>query len=294
MDKTKLTTSIIILLVLGIIIFLGVFSYKHSKKESPTEIPSSTKEAETNIKPIPLDYIEIMDGCGPYYDTGVCVNVRSGPGTVHEKVARLRTGVVLKVEKKTFPDDSGVADREWYKINFEKNLRYPERVESGWYVAIDPESIRHFSDSSEGYLMSPSGKIITATAVDSNTTNKKIVVKRSEQMLYAYEDGELFMQQKISTGLELTPTPRGNFQVYKKTPSRYMQGPIPEVSDQYYDLPGVPWDLYFSGGGAVIHGAYWHDHFGEPWSHGCVNLPLDSAQRLYEWAPLGTPVIIQD
>ena len=73
-----------------------------------------------------------------------------------------------------------------------------------------------------------------------------------------------------------------------------MQGPLPGISDQYYDLPGVPWNLYFTEQGAVIHGAYWHDHFGERWSHGCVNLPAEVAHKLYEWADLGTPVIVQD
>ena len=73
-----------------------------------------------------------------------------------------------------------------------------------------------------------------------------------------------------------------------------MQGPVPGVSDDAYDLPGVPWDLYFTHGGAVIHGAYWHDKFGEPWSHGCVNLPLQKAKELYLWADVGTPVTVQD
>ena len=73
-----------------------------------------------------------------------------------------------------------------------------------------------------------------------------------------------------------------------------MQGPLPGVSDQYYDLPGVPWDLYFTKDGAVIHGAYWHDHFGEQWSHGCVNLPTDKAKELYLWAAVGIPVTVKN
>ena len=101
------------------------------------------------------------------------------------------------------------------------------------------------------------------------------------------------MQEAISTGLDDTPTPRGDFKVFKKTPSRYMQGPIKGVSDQVYDLPGVPWNLYFTEGGAVIHGAYWHDHFGKPWSHGCVNLPTETAKKLYLWADVGTSVHVQ-
>jgi len=126
------------------------------------------------------------------------------------------------------------------------------------------------------------------------TTTKRIVVDVSEQMLYAYDGATLFMKEPVSTGLELTPTARGTFTVFKMTPARYMQGPLPGVSEQIYDLPGVPWNLYFTEGGAVIHGAYWHDHFGEPWSHGCVNLPPQKAKQLYEWAVIGTKVTIQN
>ena len=102
------------------------------------------------------------------------------------------------------------------------------------------------------------------------------------------------MEEKVSTGIELTPTPRGNFTVFRKTPSRYMQGPIPGISDHYYDLPGVPWNLYFTEQGAVIHGAYWHDSFGTPWSNGCVNMPIASAEKLYKWADIGTEVVVRD
>jgi hypothetical protein len=118
--------------------------------------------------------------------------------------------------------------------------------------------------------------------------------KEYPQVNYAYDGDELFMQEPISVGLEGTPTPRGTFKVYTMIPSRYMQGPIPEVSDQYYDLPGVPWNLYFTKDGAVIHGAYWHDHFGQPWSHGCVNLPPQKAKELYLWADIGTTVTVQN
>jgi lipoprotein-anchoring transpeptidase ErfK/SrfK len=102
------------------------------------------------------------------------------------------------------------------------------------------------------------------------------------------------MDIPISTGLELTPTPRGEFKVYLKTPTRYMQGPLPGISNQYYDLPGVPWNLYFTKEGAVIHGAYWHQSFGKPYSHGCVNVDPLLARTLYEWTDLGTSVVVRD
>jgi lipoprotein-anchoring transpeptidase ErfK/SrfK len=58
-----------------------------------------------------------------------------------------------------------------------------------------------------------------------------------------------------------------------------------------YDTPDVPWTMYYSGGFA-IHGAYWHNNFGTPVSHGCVNLRVPEAKALYEWAPMGTEVVV--
>jgi hypothetical protein len=227
--------------------------------------------------PAHFHYIEVIDGCGPYYDTGVCVNMRSGPGTEYPAVERLRTGVVLKVE-----DTLVQGGHSWYKIIFDGALRYPERVAGDWYVAANADAVLPLENIGDEELTK-----------DTPLTNKRIVVDLSQEVLYAYDGDVLFMQEAISTGLELTPTPLGTFKVYKKTPSRYMQGPIPEVSDQYYDLPGVPWNLYFTYGGAVIHGAYWHDHFGQVWSHGCVNLPPQKAKELYLWADVGTSVTVK-
>ena len=239
---------------------------------------TTTPGTADTFEPAQYQYIEITDGCGPYYNTGVCVNMRSGPGAQYPVVLRLRTGVVLKVAGSVVEDG-----HTWYKIGFDDTLRYPERVQGDWYVA-DGDYLRLFTD--QGVQELPSMISILGP--------KRIVVDVSEQMLYAYDGDTLFMKEPVSTGLELTPTARGTFIIYRKTPSRYMQGPIPGVSDQYYDLPGVPWDLYFTTGGAVIHGAYWHDHFGEPYSHGCVNLPPQEAKALYYWADIGTPVTVQD
>ena len=236
---------------------------------------------ETSIVPIEegwFQYVEVIDGCGPYFD-GDCLAVRSGPGTDFGVTHSLRNGMVMKV--------SGQVEREgrvWYKIVFDEWLRYPERLRGDWYVAAD--FVRVLYDEGD--------KTIDISK-QMSISKKHIVVDRSEQKLYAYDGEELFMKTTISTGLELTPTPRGVFTVFKKTPSRYMQGPLPWLVDQQvYDLPGVPWNLYFTEQGAVIHGAYWHDKFGKPYSHGCVNLSPAEAEKLYEWADLGTEVVVQD
>lgn len=203
--------------------------------------------------------------------------MRSGPSTTYPVVMQLRNNVVLKVASTTVADDG----RTWYKIGFDGEIHYPERVEGDWYVAA--EYTKLFYDQ---------GEVRTRAGVNASST-KSIIVDLTEEMLYAYDGDMLFMQQPISTGLELTPTPAGKFWIYRKMPSSYMQGPIPGLSDQYYDLPGVPWDLYFTKDGGAIHGAYWHNQFGRPWSHGCVNLPPAAAATLYMWADLGTPVIVR-
>lgn len=241
--------------------------------------PSITTEAtstQITIEPKLFEYIEITESCGPYFN-GTCVNVRSGPGEEYPVVSKLRTGMVLRVANITTANGS-----DWYEIMFDETLKYPERIKGKWYVAAQVAYL--FYDDGE-HLIEKGPKI---------ETSKRIIIDRSEQMLYAYDGENLFMEEPISTGLEFTPTPRGTFTIFKMTPSRYMQGPLPGVSDQFYDLPGVPWDLYFTHGGAVIHGAYWHDHFGQPWSHGCVNLPPQKAKELYMWATIGVSVTVRD
>lgn len=224
-----------------------------------------------------FQYLEVVDGCDWSF-VGTCVNMRSGPGEEYPVVLRLRTGIVFKVRSVVVLQDG----QTWYKIGFDDEIRYPERVAGDWYVAA--AAVQLFTDA---------GDQLVSSATKTPST-KRIVVDLAQEMLYAYDGDTLFMQDPISTGLQLTPTPHGTFTVFKKTPSRYMQGPVPNVSDQFYDLPGVPWDLYFTSDGAVIHGAYWHNHFGQPWSHGCVNLAPQEAKKLYEWADVGTKVTVQD
>lgn len=213
------------------------------------------------------------------------MNVRPSPGVGGASVMKLREGLVLQVAAETVPDeDPAAGGRRWHKVIFDGTVRYPERVSSEWYVVADPSAVRTFEDAG----------VLDAAIGATTTSAKRILVDLSEEKMYAYDGDALFMEEPISSGLEETPTPRGNFSVFRKTPSRYMQGPLPGISDQKYDLPGVPWNLYFTAQGAVVHGAYWHDSFGSPWSHGCVNLAPQSARRLYEWAELGVPVTVRD
>ncbi len=279
------------LLVIAVIFLLYLNVQVFTKSRIPPPVPqivhaTSTVSTITEITTLPLltiasstklfEYIEVTESCGPYFESA-CLRVRSGPGEEYPIVGYFRKGTVLRV--------SGSVQGEnhlWYKVVYNEWLRYPERVSTDLYVVSD--YVTPFLNQG----------VQIASAKKPATTTKRILVDRSDQTLYAYDGEDLLMEVKISTGTDLTPTPDGTFTIFKKTPTRYMQGPLPGVSDDPYDLPGVPWDMYFTADGAVIHGAYWHDRFGHPMSHGCVNMPPDKAKELYGWAGLGTPVTVQE
>ncbi|MBK8795518.1 MAG: L,D-transpeptidase [Anaerolineales bacterium] len=90
----------------------------------------------------------------------------------------------------------------------------------------------------------------------------------------------------VSTGKPGFRTLPGEFAVYLRFEKARMRGID-------YDTPDVPWTMYYSGDFA-IHGAYWHDNFGRPVSHGCVNLRVPEAQALYTWADMGTRVVVNE
>lgn len=121
---------------------------------------------------------------------------------------------------------------------------------------------------------------------------KEIVVSISQQYMWAYEDGLTVIETYVSTGtaetIEVT-TPIGYWSILSKYDVQSMEGTI---SNEYYYVPDVPWVMYFDNLGNALHGAYWHNNFGTPMSHGCVNLPLYVAEFLYGWAPVGTPVTV--
>jgi lipoprotein-anchoring transpeptidase ErfK/SrfK len=115
---------------------------------------------------------------------------------------------------------------------------------------------------------------------------KWIDIDLSEQRLTAYEDQNIVLSVLVSTGLPHTPTPVGEFRIR-------LQVRVQEMGGADYSLPNVEYVSYFFKDYA-LHGTYWHNNFGQPMSHGCVNMRNADAQWIYHWAPVGTPVRVQD
>lgn len=116
-----------------------------------------------------------------------------------------------------------------------------------------------------------------------------IEVNLSTYTLTAWEGETAVMSTLIVTGAPISPTVAGEFRVYWKLDSQTMAGVGADGIP--YEQPDVPDVMYFFQDWA-IHGAYWRSGFGYAASHGCVNVPLQQASWLYDWASVGTRVVV--
>ncbi|MBD1939242.1 L,D-transpeptidase [Microcoleus sp. FACHB-68] len=127
-------------------------------------------------------------------------------------------------------------------------------------------------------------KIANAILNLQESSQRWIEIDLAKQRLVAWEGDKSVYAIVISTGKDGTPTPTGTFAVQTKHRVARMQG-------DDYDVPDVPFTMYYYGGYA-IHGAYWHNKFGTPVSHGCTNVAVNHAEWLFNWADVGTPIIV--
>lgn len=111
-----------------------------------------------------------------------------------------------------------------------------------------------------------------------------IDINLSTQQLFAYEGDTIVRTFLVSTGVSSTPTVTGKYKVYARYLYARMRGPG-------YDLPNVPYTMYFYKSYG-IHGTYWHNNFGTPMSHGCVNMSIPDSEWVYNWSTFGTVVNI--
>lgn len=141
------------------------------------------------------------------------------------------------------------------------------------------------------------GTKIVSTEVNSNIESKKVLgvndsIKRIEvdlaqQRLYAYEGNNLVYNFLISSG-KWGKTPTGTFRIWGKFRYTKMEGGKKELNTYYY-LPNVPYVMFFENNeipgyrGFGLHGTYWHNNFGHPMSHGCINMKTEEVGLLYNW-----------
>jgi hypothetical protein len=153
-----------------------------------------------------------------------------------------------------------------------------------WYEILeDFYQFHYFVNATHLRMVSPDE--VTVLSPDVPLTEKHIRVHLDEQTVVAFEGDTPVQMIRCSSGIKSYNeymTPNGNFTTDYKRPSRHMVNGSKAAANSF-DLPGVPWVSYFNDDGVSFHGTYWHNDFGHPRSHGCINLPSEGAKWLYRW-----------
>jgi len=158
-----------------------------------------------------------------------------------------------------------------------------------WYRILDDKKLYiYFALASHFKIYSPEELVPISPGVPPEL--KRLVVSIPEQIVTAFENDVSIFKALVSTGANNLKnhslTPSGQHRTFYKRPSRHMT--TSDFTYGRYDLPGVPWVSYFTNWGIAFHGTFWHNRFGLPVSHGCVNLTPKAARWLYLWT---TPIV---
>lgn len=144
--------------------------------------------------------------------------------------------------------------------------------------------------------ITPINEPVLGESTEKYIADKRIEVDLTKQRVYAYEGQNLVYSFLISSG-SWDRTPTGNFKIWTKVRSQKMSGGSKELGTYYY-LPNVQNVMFFYNEkyerklGYSFHQAYWHNNFGVPMSHGCINMTTADSAKLFGWAEVGTPVVI--
>ena len=225
---------------------------------SPTA-PAASATPDYTAPTKPGDYTGLWLGEMAYSG-----NVRSGPGTTNKVIKGWWVGRRVLLYQAATDATGGV-----------------------WYRVSDPPEDPMWVHSS---LIR---KIAPVQFEPARFKGRWVNVNISQQIVTAYENGVPVKVTLCSTGKGKNETELGTWKIYWRLPKQTMEGGN-KASGDYYKLKDVPFPQYFHISGEALHGTFWHDDFGRPHSHGCVNLSTPIAGWFYGWANIGTVVYVHN
>lgn len=182
-------------------------------------------------------------------------------------VARYYFGCVIRINEIV----TGTNDTPWYRIS-EGDDNSIAFLQAEHVRPILPDEILPISQNAPHHA-------------------KRIEVDLKKQISTAFEYDQPVFSARVSTGAVLTlsdgtvidgRTDIGEHNVFLKILGQRMNGGSAGDAN-YYNLPGVSWVSYFTGGGIAFHGTYWHNDYGRPRSRGCVNMLPEDAKWVFRW-----------
>ncbi len=178
-----------------------------------------------------------------------------------------------------------VAYRLYYETTHWVTGLVKDSRDNPWYcIAEDKWKLRYYAPAEHMRLI-PDDELAPISAHLPNFA-KRIEVRTKEQVVIAYEWNKAVFMAKTATGAKFSngnfATPPGRHITAYKRHSRHMAAG--NLAYNGYDLPGVPWISYITESGISFHGTYWHNNYGRPRSHGCINLTSKAAKWLFLWS----------
>ena len=153
-----------------------------------------------------------------------------------------------------------------------------------WYRLLDDKFNLYYYIPA-GHMRIIPDEEVAPLSPDVPEADKLIEVNLTRQLVLAYEGSRLVFAARAATGRQYLSgrwsTPIGQFITSYKRPTRHMAAG--DIASNGFDLPGVPWVLYITKSGISFHGTYWHNDYGRPRSHGCINLTPQASKWLYRW-----------
>jgi lipoprotein-anchoring transpeptidase ErfK/SrfK len=164
-----------------------------------------------------------------------------------------------------------------------KKVVVTREEKSIWYEIFDNELKKSFYVPHYNMRIIPDEEL-TPLSPNIPAADKLIHVDLPQQMVTAFEGNTMVFSARCSSGGKGTSTPTGEFSTFNKWSSFHMTNQDEEGATTPYHLPGVPWTSYFTSAFHGLHGTYWHNDYGRPRSHGCVNLKSEDAKWVYRWS----------
>lgn len=273
------------------------------------DIPSPEGKAlETLWKDMVLPITEVTLGNGEPSHNRIWYQI-DGKGYVHSgPIQPVRTQ--LNVPKSEIPEEGALAeisvpftDTHWrpdfnflvaYRLYYETThwvdkLVYDNAGQPWYRIKDDKWRIYYYAPATHLRLI-PDDEL-TPLSPEVPPAAKRIEVRTLEQVVIAYEWDRPVYMTRTATGARFSngnfATPPGRHITFHKRPNRHMAAG--NLAYNGYDLPGVPWVSYITENGISFHGTYWHNNYGRPRSHGCINLTPMAAKWIYRWTQPSVP-----
>lgn len=185
-----------------------------------------------------------------------------------------------------------VAYRLYYSATFWVTQAVQDEHGEWWYRIVDDKwPVAFFARATHLRAVQPDDVAPLSPQVPAD--EKWIEVRLGFQIVLAWEGDKPVFAARAATGARFRDgdfrTPPGRYQTHRKRPSRHMAAGD-RAAPNSYDLPGVPWVSYLMDNGISFHGTYWHNDFGRPRSHGCINLSPQDALWIYRWTYPAVPL----